>query len=291
MEILLLDGGMGQELVKRSSVPPTPLWSARVMLDEPDLVRAVHDDFFAAGAQIATTNTYAAHHDRLIAAGLDDRFAEVHHAACRVAAAARDAHGSGRVAGSLGPIGWSYRPEHAPPPAQAAPLYREIALLQAPLVDLFICETMSSVDLARGALMGVQDAGRPVWLAVSTLDDDGARLRSGEPLTDILEVVDAFQPEAVLVNCVRPEVVAQALRLLKPSGALLGAYANGFTEIASGYKSTTATVKELSARMDLTPERYADYAERWVELGAGVIGGCCEIGPAHIAELKRRFSP
>ena len=77
-DITLLDGGMGQELVARSGDEPTPLWATRVMLDHPHLVRAIHDDYFAAGATVATTNTYAIHHDRLQPFGLDHLFADLH---------------------------------------------------------------------------------------------------------------------------------------------------------------------------------------------------------------------
>ena len=156
MSITILDGGMGQELIARSPDAPTPLWSTRVMLDHPHLVRAVHDDFFAAGAEVATANTYAILHDRLQKHGLDDRFRELHETACQLAIDARDAHGGGMVAGSLGPLGWSYRADMAPPAEEAAALYAEIVEIQAPLVDLFICETMAGVDQARGALMGAK---------------------------------------------------------------------------------------------------------------------------------------
>jgi homocysteine S-methyltransferase len=64
-QITLLDGGMGQELLARSGDEPTPRWATRVMIDHPELVRRVHDDYFAAGANVATTNTYAIYHDRL----------------------------------------------------------------------------------------------------------------------------------------------------------------------------------------------------------------------------------
>ena len=289
MAITILDGGMGQELVARSSAEPTPLWSTRVMLDEPGLVRAVHGDFFAAGAEVATANTYAIHHDRLLAAGIDDQFESLHRTGCKIAKAARDDHGSGRVAGALGPLGWSYRPDLAPPAETAKAAYAEIAAIQAPYVDLFVCETMASVDQARGALMGLQDTGMPYWLAVSTLEEDGTRLRSGELVTELFGVIDTFEPEAVLINCTTPEVISDALTALRPHGVPLGAYGNGFVRIADDYKTSTATVAQLSAREDLSPERYADFAEQWAEIGATIIGGCCEIGPAHIAELHRRF--
>ncbi len=75
------------------------------MIDHPGLVQAIHADYFAAGATVATTNTYAIHHDRLRDFGLDDRFAEFHAQALAEARAARDAAGRGRIAGSIGPLG------------------------------------------------------------------------------------------------------------------------------------------------------------------------------------------
>jgi homocysteine S-methyltransferase len=69
-DIVLLDGGMGQELVHRSGDAPTNLWATRVMLDHPGMVAQVHGDYFAAGATLATTNTYAIHRDRLVKVGM-----------------------------------------------------------------------------------------------------------------------------------------------------------------------------------------------------------------------------
>ncbi len=65
---------MGQELVARSGDEPTSLWATRVMIDHPGMVRAIHEDYFAAGATVATTNTYATHHDRLERFDLDHMF-------------------------------------------------------------------------------------------------------------------------------------------------------------------------------------------------------------------------
>ncbi|MFZ0098346.1 MAG: homocysteine S-methyltransferase family protein, partial [Gemmobacter sp.] len=199
--ITLLDGGMGQELVNRSGDEPTNLWATRVMIDHPDLVRAVHDDYFAAGATIATTNTYAIHHDRLIRFGLDDRFAELHHAAIAAAVQARAAHGSGRVAGSIGPLVASYRDDVVLPVDEAAPKVAEIAQLLAPEVDFILLETLSTLTQAEGALKGAVTAGRPVWLSVSVHDRKGHLLRSGEPLEELHPLIEAYQPAAVLANC------------------------------------------------------------------------------------------
>ena len=287
--VTILDGGMGQELLRRTGAKPTPLWSARILVDHPEAVRAVHDDYFAAGAEIATANTYSVLHDRLEPAGLDHLFAELHARACGLAADARDAWGKGRIAGSLGPLGWSYCPHLAPPWEAAAETYAEIVRLQEGLVDMFLIETMSSVDQARGALAAAAVGSKPVWLAVSVDDADGGRLRSGEPVTDILPLFSEFGPDALLVNCSSPEATTRALADLAGRGIPLGAYANGFKGIPQEFMQAGAVVDGLEARDDLDPATYGEIAEGWVAAGAGIVGGCCEIGPAHIRELARRF--
>ncbi|MEM6439116.1 MAG: homocysteine S-methyltransferase family protein [Pseudomonadota bacterium] len=283
--ITILDGGVGQELIARSAAEPTPQWSARVLLEEPELVRAVHDDYFAAGAMVATTNSYAIHHDRLVPAGLDRHFEALHRAACDIARASRDAAGGGRVAGALGPLVGSYRTE--PLPEGAAERFAEICRLQAPLVDLFLIETVCALDHVRATLAGARGHGKPVWLSVSVDDYDGTKLRSGEPLEDVMDWIDGA--DALLINCSRPEAVTVAVDVIKGVDLPFGAYANAFAEITPSFVRTGATVRELSVRTDITPEIYADFAESWVEMGATLIGGCCEVGPAHIAELARRF--
>lgn len=289
-DITLLDGSIGQELVKRSGDTPTPLWSTSVMIDHPDLVRQVHDTYFEAGATVATTNTYAVLRDRLSRlADLADKVGELTDAAVSMARAARDAQGSGRVAGSIGPLMASYRPDICPPAAEAAEMYAETVDLLSPHVNLLLIETMSSVDQAEGALRAATKSDKPVWLAVSVNDNDGGKLRSGEPVDDLAGIVAQYNPDAVLVNCSRPEAIAAALDIIATFGKPFGAYANGFTHISSGFLEDAPTVDALEQRTDLDPAAYADFAMGWVEQGATIVGGCCEVGPDHIAELARRL--
>ena len=145
-EITLLDGSIGQELVKKAGDQPTPLWSTQVMIDHPKLVGEVHLDYFQAGASIATTNTYAVLRDRLALAGLEDQFEALTDAAVLSARRARAAYGSGRIAGSLGPLIASYRPDICPPAEEAAQSYAETVRLLKDHVDLFLIETVSSVQ-------------------------------------------------------------------------------------------------------------------------------------------------
>ena len=231
--ITLLDGGMGQELVARAGSDPGPLWATRVMIDHPGLVKAIHDDYFAAGASVATTNTYNILHDRLQPQGLDALYHALHLRALAEAHEAKAQAGRGLIAGSMGPLGESYRPDLTPPVAVSAPLYAEKARILGPHVDVILIETIPSLDLARGALQGAAAAGKPVWLSVSVNDRDGTRLRSGEPVAGLAEVLAETPAQAVLANCSMPEAMAAAMGELAKLGLPFGAYANGFSEISS----------------------------------------------------------
>ena len=283
--ITLLDGGMGQELIRRSERAPTPMWSTQVMIDAPELVAEVHADFIAAGARVSTANSYALHHDRLAGSGQEHLFEALLRTSVDLAVAARDAApGGGRVAGSIGPLRASYRPDLHPPAEEAVDLYAEVATILAPGCDLLICETVASLDHAHSVLVGAKVAGLPVWLSLTVDDAEGRRLRSGEPLAAALDIA-AERADAILVNCSTPEAIPAALDVLAGSGLPFGAYANGFERITEAFLQDRPTVASLSARRDLTPERYAQHALRWADTGATLIGGCCEVGPDHIAAV------
>ena len=296
-EITLLDGGMGQELIKRSGGVATPLWSTQALIDRPGLVAEVHADYADAGATVATTDSYALHRDRL-------RGGESNHYAKEgvelpdmeaqlpdlIAAALEEAQGvrdRSRIAGSVGPLGASYRSDLNPPFEEAVRLYGEVAGMLAPGVDILLFETIASVEAGETCLAAGRTTDRPVWLSYTIDDEDGTRLRSGEPLEEVLAT--AAQADAVLVNCSAPEVIPQALGILSRAGVPFGAYANGFTQITKAFLDGGTTVDGLSPRRELTPAVYADHAMGWVRSGATLVGGCCEVGPDHISEIARRL--
>ncbi|TGT59364.1 hypothetical protein EN813_027465 [Mesorhizobium sp. M00.F.Ca.ET.170.01.1.1] len=111
--VTLTDGGMGQELVRRSKSEPTPLWSARVLIDEPDLVRDLHAEFIRAGARVITINTYSATPERLAREGADDLFKPLQKRGIELARQARDESGDAAIAGCLSPLFGSYAPAAA----------------------------------------------------------------------------------------------------------------------------------------------------------------------------------
>lgn len=286
-DITIIDGGMGQELYRRSGKPASPLWSAQVMLDTPELVVAVHREFIEAGAQVITLNSYAVTPERLTRDADISSFEPLQKAALQVAHTARDEAGLPvRIAGCLPPLVASYHPDLVPDDKQALSSYRRIVDIQAPGVDLFIAETLSTVREAEIVCRAVADVDQAVWVSFTVSDSDGTRLRSDEPLRDGIDAAKDAGAEAVLINCSVPEAVMQAMAMLAESDIPFGGMANGFTSIAA--MAPGGTVEGLTARDDLGPVAYADHAMDWVDQGATILGGCCEVGPAHIAEIHKR---
>jgi S-methylmethionine-dependent homocysteine/selenocysteine methylase len=297
MNVVLLDGGMGQELVRRSSQPAHPQWSAHVMMHEPELVQAVHEDYLRAGARVLTLNTYATTPGRFARFGTEEQFEPLQLRAVELARAARDAVGAetgagAAIAGCLPPLVGSYHPELLPDFDTLLAEYRQIAAVEGPHVDLLLCETMSKAEEARAAATAAAETGKPVWvswtLAEALAPDGTARLRSGETLAQAVAALNGLAVEAVLVNCSPPEVIRAAMPELVATGRPAGGYANGFEPIPDAFR-LGATVDMLGKRQDLGPDAYAGHAMAWVEAGARIVGGCCEVGPAHIAALADRL--
>lgn len=285
--VILTDGGMGQELVRRSSIPPTPLWSARVLMDEPHLVRDLHAEFIEAGAEVITINTYSATPERLERDGAGDMFEVLQQRGLDLAHEARDKTGDCAIAGCLPPLFGSYAPALTISFDETVAIYRRVVEQQAQRVDLFLCETMASAQEALAAATAACETGKPVWVSWTLADTGAPRLRSNETIAAAATAIADLPVAARLVNCSRPEAVDAALLDLVSLGGTVGAYANGFTAVDA--LKHGGTVEVLEARRDLGPQSYADFAMGWVESGVGIVGGCCEVGPAHIAELRARL--
>jgi S-methylmethionine-dependent homocysteine/selenocysteine methylase len=287
--ITLLDGGMGQELVKRSSKEITPLWSTQVMIDEPEIVRDLHADFIRAGSRVITLNAYTMTPERLARDAQIEDFEKLQLAAVSAATRARASVGipGVRIAGCLPPLVASFHAEVSPEYDVMLESYSKIVAIQAPHVDLFLCETMSSIAEAKDALVTAKKSGLPVWVSLTIQDNDKSVLRSGEPLAEAVVILEEFGADAKLLNCSKPEAISASWSKMKSNQGLTGAYANGFTSVDSLIPG--GTVASMESRSDLGPAAYAEFALQWANDGAGLIGGCCEVGPGHITELAKRL--
>ena len=290
-QLTLMDGGMGQELIRRSRAEkPHPLWSLQVMMDEPDLVSDVHRDFCRAGARVVCLNTYSVTRHRLTMGSDLPDLPDLLALARRLAEAGVAASGCTGVdiVASLPPLTASYLTQSPLSEQQMTDEYEELIRLQMNHIDGFIAETLPTIAEGRAALQGAAKAGTTIHLALTVLDEDGTRLRSGEHLEDALDVLLPMGPDSVLINCSVPEAIDQALPIVADKTDRFGAYANGFHSITA--LKPGGTVDVLSAREELTPVVYTDMAVEWLNLGASILGGCCEVGPAHIEEMAHRAS-
>lgn len=294
--IQILDGGMGRELARMGAPFRQPEWSALALIEAPQFVRAAHDAFIAAGSQVITTNSYAVVPFHVG----DDVFAEQGAALISLSGklareAADAAPAKVLVAGSLPPVLGSYRPDLFEPVA-AKKLLQVLVDNLTGNVDVWLAETQSSVAEVEAVRDVLGDDPRPLWLSFTlqdNLDPQGnALLRSGESIAEAVNAALRISAGAVLFNCSRPEVMATAVKIaraaLTSQGSALdiGVYANAF-EPSDNTRGANEGLSKM--RQDTDPAGYLDFAKDWVAQGATMVGGCCGIGPEHIAALKKAF--
>ena len=287
---VLLDGGLGRELRFRGVAVPATIWSAGALMTDPAVVRQIHMDYIAAGADVITTNTYGVIRNDLAKEGIENRFAELNTLACDLAIEARDTTSRNvLIAGSLPPLGGSYRPDLVGSSDKIEALYREQAELLAPHVDFLLCETMSSAAEGRAAAKAACETGRPVWVAWTLHEDLSGNLRSGESITHAVQALEDLPVQGLLVNCCAPESITRAMSFLAATGIeWIGGYANTFVPIPQDWEldGEKETDGIMALRSDLDPESYAAHVNRWLENGATVVGGCCGTRPSHIVKIR-----
>ena len=296
--MIILDGGLGRQLEAMGAPFRQPEWSAAALIDGPHFVRAAHDAFIAAGADVISTNSYAVvpHHiGKKMYAERGDELLSIAAREAREAAAAAERHV--RVAASVPPMFGSYLPE-AFDSASGRKMMKQFRQQLAPVADIFFGETFGSISEVTVFLDVFADVAADLWVSVTLEDVDvdpkNPRLRSGELLLDLLHAVERYRHDALLFNCSQPEVMGDAIRLARSTldrfarqhgkaEPLIGVYANAFPLMDENYKGSNKAVHKL--RTDITPENYTRFAQKWEALGADIIGGCCGISPDHIAHL------
>ena len=295
---ILLDGGMGRQLARMGAPFRQPEWSALALMEAPETVSLAHRQFIDAGAAVITTNSYALVPFHIGEARFASDGARLADLSGRLARHAADAAGRPvKVAGSLPPLFGSYRPDLFDA-ARAPQILAALTEGLAPYADLWLAETQSSIiEAETAAKAALARAAKPLWISYTLQDDtdDPAtpRLRSGEPAGAATAAALALGAEAVLFNCSQPEVMGAAIAAARQAvaragrEARIGVYANAFPPQT---KKAEANAALSRLREDLDPASYLGWAETWRAGGASIIGGCCGIGPEHIAQLKARLA-
>lgn len=294
-KIEVLDGGMGRLLESLGAPFRLPEWSALALIEAPEFVTQAHQHYVESGANILTTNTYGLVPHMLGQARFDSEAYDLASLAGALARDVADTREHVSVAGSLPPLFESYRPERYRPEL-AESILRPLITGLAPYVDLWIIETQSAIEESLNTLAEIRRYSTlPVYIAYTLKDESGrsapAELRSGEPVTAMVERVLSAGVDAILFNCSQPEVMSDAIqktvqmiRHSEHTSVRVGVYANAFMPEPV---SDTPYAGISLLRPDMTPPHYLQWVQKWVDDGSLIVGGCCGIGPEHIAEIRR----
>ncbi len=291
--VVVIDGGLATELEAAGHVLADHLWSARILADEPEAIIAAHLAYFRAGARVAITSSYQATFEGFASRGVDHTaaadllarsvaLADEARRRYRAEVAPADA-GDLLIAASIGPYGAhladgsEYRGGYGLDQASLRVFHRErMRILWEAGPDLLACETIPDRVEVRALADLLGEVGAPAWLAVSCVDD--GHLRDGSPIEDAVGVADVT-PEivAVGVNCVAPEHVAGLVsRIRAATRKPIVVYPNsgeGWDPASGAWRPAVGSDVDVAA------------ARSWVAAGARLVGGCCRVGPARIAEL------
>jgi homocysteine S-methyltransferase len=290
----VLDGGLATELEANGHDLSDRLWSARLLLTDPDAIEAAHLAYYRAGARVATTASYQASIEGFAAAGLD-RAEALRLIALSVELAGRartryraESGDAGRllVAGSVGPFGAmladgsEYRGDYDPGPVALADFHRpRIHALADAGADLLAFETIPTVREAEVLVGLLDEVDVPAWLSYSCRD--GSLTSAGEPIETAVAVAAHPRVIAVGINCTAPRHLPALLAAARTATDLpLIAYPNG------GERWDAVGRRWLAdAGGAYDPAAVAS----WTGLGATWLGGCCGTGPPEIEALAARL--
>ena len=286
-QTVLLDGATGTELEKRGVPMHGMAWTAEAVLSCPEAVQAVHRDYILAGAEVITVNSFSLAKHMLLPAGLAGRFREMNEIAVQLAirARAQAATAPVAIAGSIAPTTFCLEPAKGYlQRAEALVGYIEQAdILCRAGVDLLIIEMIGDVEQGSLAVQAACRTGLPVWLGFSCRRTEAGRLMlwdRGHSLSEgVVAIAKIGGSAAFIMHTDVADTVSAFTELKKSWSGALGVYAHSGVFVMPNWQFNDV----------ISPEEYALEAGAWREMGARIIGGCCGIGPAHIAELKKRY--
>ena len=284
---IILDGGMGQELLARGVKPVSNLWSATALMEKKyhQIVKDCHIDFINAGAEIILTNTFGSRRRRLEDNQIENRFEELNFTALKLAK--ESVKESGRkvlIAGSLPPQNFTYLPELGDIDKMKKNFFDQAKILNEG-VDLFYLDVLSSSEEIEIGIQSIQTFNKPFVVGIHFKKN--GLLPSGEKIKDVINKIKSYNPLAITGSCVAYEDVIEAKNNFIESGIPFGFKVNAFKEIPKGWKPDSSNPNlALGKNEDLTVFKFQEISKEFIDMGAKLVGGCCEITPSHISKLQ-----
>ena len=292
----ILDGGMGQELLIKGLKPKGTLWSAHALIDESchQMVIDAHLDFINAGAEVIVTSTFTARRNRLIQNNCEKYFEQINIKAVELAQKARDISKKDiLIAGGLPNQKQTYESNLGKDLDSIEKNFYDQAKILKNGIDFFYLDVMSSGLECEIALKTIGSFNLPVLVGVH-LRDNG-QLPSGEKIEDIVKNYKNKNWLGIIMACVSPKAYEAVTNNLKKIDIPYGFKLNAFKKIPDGY---TVASKDawgnagnpntvLGINTELNESKFYEYAKKFMENGATILGGCCEIRPSHIKKISK----
>ena len=285
---LIVDGGMGTELEKNGVPMDGKVWSGRSVLSHPDVIQQIHEKYIAAGAEVIITNTFATARHMLEPGGLGDQVKAINLNAVKLARQARDnaAREPVAIAGSICEWSPADDPRWHQPEAVGRSAREQAELLAEAGVELFALEMCELIDFSVAIIDAIRDLGLPLWIGMSARRFPGCSTLSvfddaGLEFEDLVETLSRYAP--MMMNVMHTPIadVEEAVANVKQHwGGPIGVYPE------SGY----FTMPNWQFVDIIEPEKLAEFAQTWVNDGVRMVGGCCGLGPEHIAALRHALN-
>lgn len=285
---------MGQELLARGMEPNGTLWSANALLNEKyhKLLLDTHIDFIKAGAEVIVTTTFTTRKLRLRDNNVEDKYEYLNKKAGEIAQQAKKLYPNVLIAAGLPPQYLTYEVDTRPEKEIKDNFYTQANLLN-PYVDFFYFDVLSSIREFKIAIECIKQFNKPYLIGAHI--SEGTTLPSGEKISEIMSKIKHSKLLGIILSCVSPENYDLNLNEIKSLGVPFGFKLNAFikTNPKPNYKGVHKKSKSgnpnefLGQRKDLTPKKLAEFAKKFKEAGATILGGCCEIRPAHIKKFSK----
>ena len=286
---IILDGAISTELQRLGVPMSADTWSGLAAITHPGVLRELHVEYLRAGAEVIIANTYATAPQHVAEAGYGDRAREINLRSAELALEAREAADAPAwVAGSLSLMAPGFRRANRQAPLEHAEgLRAQAGWLAEAGVDLLVLEMLRDIEWSNAAMDAALSVGLPVWAGFScAIDDRGAVTTQSAAVGEPMPFAEALRAVTgrgeMLVGVMHSEIedTGPGLRCARDvCDAPLGAWPN-----SGHFEPPYWQFEDL-----ISPEAFADVAERWAKDGVKVIGGCCGLGPEHIQAAAERL--